>query len=53
MGLKNEFEIAVVNETSGFEQLKVYCSLVLPVSLIPVVVSKSQVVQITGSISAI
>ena len=24
-GLKNEFEIAVVNEQSGFEPLKVYC----------------------------
>ena len=25
-GLKNEFEIALVNEPSGFEPLKFYCS---------------------------
>ena len=28
-GLKNEFEIAMVNEPSVFEPLKVYCSFVL------------------------
>ena len=28
-GLKNEFETAVVNEPSVFEQLKVYCSFLL------------------------
>ena len=27
MGLKNEFEIAVVNEPSVFEPLKFYCTL--------------------------
>ena len=26
-GLKNELEIAVVNESSGFEPLKFYCAL--------------------------
>ena len=28
-GLKNEFETAVVNETSGSDPLKVYCRLAL------------------------
>ena len=29
-GLKNEFEIAVVNEPSVFQPLKIYCKLFFP-----------------------
>ena len=32
-GLKNEFETAVVNESSVFEALKVYCNIVLTGSM--------------------
>ena len=35
-GLKNEFEIAVVNEPSVFEPLKFYCIRVVHVTILPV-----------------